>query len=144
MQTLTIEVAQDHIDRLAKARKPVLGLVELIWNSVDADATDVAVRLNRNALAALDSIEVVDNGLGITMADAQAGFGHLGGSWKQHEKQTRRDKRILHGKQGQGRFRAFALCERVEWDSVYLGNGSLKQFKIIGNSTNKREFTITD
>jgi hypothetical protein len=144
MQTLTIEVTQDHIDRLSKARKPILGLAELIWNSVDADATIVTVRLNRNGLGSIDTIDVVDNGLGITMTDAQAGFGHLGGSWKMHEHQTRRDKRILHGKLGQGRFRAFALCERVEWDSVYLGNGSLKQFKIIGTSSNKREFTITD
>jgi hypothetical protein len=26
MQTLTIEVTQDHIDRLSKAKKPVLGI----------------------------------------------------------------------------------------------------------------------
>jgi hypothetical protein len=62
------------------------------------------VRLSRNALGSLDSIEVIDNGLGITMADAQEGFGHLGGSWKQHDHQTKREKRILHGKQGQGAF----------------------------------------
>ena len=61
MQTLTIEVTQDHIDRLSKAKKPVLGIAELIWNSVDADATVVDVRLNRNGLGSLDSIEVIDN-----------------------------------------------------------------------------------
>jgi hypothetical protein len=144
METLTIEVAQDHIDRIANARKPVLGLVELIWNSVDADATEVKVYLNRNTMDSIDTIQVVDNGLGITMADAQAGFGHLGGSWKQFEKQTRHDKRILHGKQGQGRFRAYALCERAEWDTVYLDNGSLKQFKIVGDTFNKRQFTVSD
>ena len=33
MQTLTIEVTQDHIDRLSKAKKPIFGLAELIWNS---------------------------------------------------------------------------------------------------------------
>jgi hypothetical protein len=144
MQTLTIEVTQDHIDRLSKAKKPVLGIAELIWNSVDADATSVDVRLNRNGLGSLDSIEVIDNGLGITMADAQEGFGHLGGSWKQHDHQTKREKRILHGKQGQGRFRAFALCERAEWDTAYLANGALAEYKIIGNSDDKRRFTITD
>lgn len=90
MQTLTIEVTQDHIDRLSKAKKPVLGIAELIWNSVDADATVVDVRLNRNSLGSLDRIEVIDNGLGITMADAQEGFGHLGGSWKQRDHQTKR------------------------------------------------------
>ena len=144
MQTLTIEVTQDHIDRLSKAKKPVLGIAELIWNSVDADATVVDVRLNRNGLGSLDSIEVIDNGLGITMADAQEGFGHLGGSWKQHDHQTKREKRILHGKQGQGRFRAFALCERAEWDTTYLANGALAEYKIIGTSNDKRRFTITD
>lgn len=144
MQTLTIEVTQDHIDRLSKAKKPVLGIAELIWNSVDADATNVDVRLNRNGLGSLDSIEVIDNGLGITMADAQEGFGHLGGSWKQYDHQTKREKRILHGKQGQGRFRAFALCERVEWDTTYLANGALAEYKIIGTSNDKRRFTITD
>ena len=144
MQTVTIEVTQDHIDRLSKARNPVFGLAELIWNSVDADATFVDVRLGRNALGTIDNISVADNGLGITMADAQMGFGHLGGSWKQQEHHTRREKRILHGKQGQGRFRAFALCERVEWDTVCLSAGSLVQFKIIGTTQNKRQFAITD
>jgi hypothetical protein len=144
MQTLTIEVTQDHIDRLSKAKKPVLGIAELIWNSVDADATVVDVRLNRNGLGSLDSIEVIDNGLGITMADAQEGFGHLGGSWKQHDHQTKREKRILHGRQGQGRFRSFALCERAEWETTYLVNGALAEYKIIGTSNDKRRFIITD
>src|SRR5437763_11173568 len=41
METLTIQVTQDHIDRIAKAKKPILGIAELIWNSVDADAKHV-------------------------------------------------------------------------------------------------------
>lgn len=144
MQILNVEVAQDHIDSLSKAKKPIFGIAELIWNSVDADATDVKVRLNRNSLNAIEIITVIDNGLGITMDDAREGFGHLGGSWKKLERQSRRDKRILHGKQGQGRYRAFAVCERAEWESVYLSNGSLREFKIIGTAQNKRQFTITD
>lgn len=144
MQTLTIEVTQDHIDRLSKAKKPVLGVAELIWNSMDADATEIDVRLARNALDSIESIEVIDNGLGISLADAQEGFGHLGGSWKQYQQQTKRDKRILHGKQGQGRFRAFALCDRAEWNSTYLQNGMLTEFKIVGTTSDKRRFTITD
>lgn len=48
METLTIQVMQDHIDRIAKAKKPILGIAELIWNSVDADAKHVTVRLNRS------------------------------------------------------------------------------------------------
>jgi hypothetical protein len=144
MQVLDVEVAQDHIDSLSRAKKPILGLAELVWNSVDADATEVKVTLNRNSLNAIESIDVIDNGLGISMQDAQEGFGHLGGSWKKTARQSRRDKRILHGKQGQGRYRAFALCENVEWESVYLSNGSLQQFTISGTTQNKRRFHISD
>lgn len=144
MHILDVEVTQDHIDSISKAKKPILGLSELIWNSVDADATDVKVQLNRSALNAVDTIHVVDNGLGITLDDAKAGFGQLGGSWKKHERQSRRDKRILHGKQGQGRYRAFALCEKAEWESVYAANGSFKEFTITGTTQNKRRFTISD
>jgi hypothetical protein len=144
MKTLTLEVTEDHLDRLAKAKKPVLGIAELIWNSVDADATDVSVRVNRNVLNSIDTIEVADNGLGISMGEAEQGFGHLGGSWKRQERQTKREKRILHGKQGQGRFRAFAVCENVEWDSTYLVDGKLKEFRIIATSSDKRNPKISD
>jgi len=143
METLTIQVTQDHIDRIAKAKKPILGIAELIWNSVDADAQHVTVRLNRSPLGAIDTIEVIDDGLGMTMADARAGFGNLGGSWKQYEKRTRRDKRILHGKQGQGRFRAFAVCENLSWHSTYAVEGSLREFEVTGTASNKRQFTIS-
>ena len=144
MQTITLEVTQDHIDRLCKAKKPVLGIAELIWNSVDADATEVGVRVNRNTLNSIDTIEVADNGLGISMVEAKSGFGHLGGSWKRQERQTKREKRILHGNRGQGRFRAFALCENVKWDTAYLADGILKEFSITGTSGDKRTFKITE
>ena len=74
----------------------------------------------------------------------KTGFGNLGGSWKQYEKQTRREKRLLHGNQGQGRVRAFAVRENLSWHSVYAANGSLREFKIAGNTSNKRQFTISD
>jgi hypothetical protein len=114
MQTLTIEVTQDHIDRLSKAKKPVLGIAELIWNSVDADATAVDVRLNRNGLGSIDSIEVIDNGLGITMADAQEGFSHLGGSWKQRDHQTKRGQAHPSRQAGPGTLSCFRPDHTIE------------------------------
>lgn len=55
MQVLKVEVALDHIDCLSRAKKPILGLAELIWNSVDADATQVTEPIMmREALSQMD------------------------------------------------------------------------------------------
>ena len=55
MQVLKVEVALDHIDGLSRAKKPILGLAELIWNSVDADATQVTEPIMmREALSQMD------------------------------------------------------------------------------------------
>jgi hypothetical protein len=58
------------------------------------------VRIRRHTLNGIDVIEVQDNGLGIALAGAQNGVGHLGGYWKKYERQSKKDKRILHGKEG--------------------------------------------
>ena len=70
MEAVKVEVQQDFIDRLVNAKKPILGLAELIWNGFDADASNVSVTLVRKELNSIDSIEVVDDGAGMTFADA--------------------------------------------------------------------------
>ena len=144
MDTVTVEVQKDFIDRLAMAKKPILGIAELIWNSLDADATNIAVTLVRKDLQAIDSIEVDDDGTGMPFGEAKQGFGKLGGSWKEHEALTRLEKRLLHGKLGQGRFRAFAVAENVEWHSVYRQSDHLNEFVIRASASDKRTFTFED
>jgi len=90
-------------------RKPILAAAELIWNAVDADANRVDVILHDDALGGLSSIEVADNGHGIPYAEAEDLFSRFGGSWKQGGHRSHEQRRILHGKEGRGRFRAFAL-----------------------------------
>jgi hypothetical protein len=60
---------QEHVDRLSKGEEAGAGHAELIWNSVDADATTVDVRLNRNGLG---SIEVI--GAYQSKADARCNY----------------------------------------------------------------------
>jgi hypothetical protein len=116
MAIVTVQVDLDHLERQIKS--PQAGLAELIWNAVDADATEVAVKVETNDLGAIESITVTDNGTGMTPEEAHKGFGALGGSWKALEKVSRRDHRALHGSEGKGRFGAFALGERVRWTTV--------------------------
>jgi hypothetical protein len=113
---VTVQVDLDHLERQIKS--PLSGLAELIWNGVDADATDVAVTVETSDLGGIESVTVKDDGSGMTPDAAAKGFGALGGSWKATDKVSRRDRRVLHGSEGKGRFGAFALGDRVPWTTV--------------------------
>ena len=141
---LRVEVAADHLERFASARKPIVGVAELMWNSLDADARSVRVLLARSSLGAIESIEVIDDGTGIAPEEAEAGFGKLGGSWKRGASKTRKERRMLHGEKGQGRYRAFAVGESVEWTTVYRADGEYKTYSMKCGPGDKRNTTITE
>lgn len=113
-----LEPQADFVERSIRTT-PIKALAELIWNSLDADATEVEVVFEHSPLGALDAIEVRDNGLGMTQEQALTGFKALGGSWKDIEKESRKHKRKLHGRQGRGRLLAFSLRgTEVRWRTV--------------------------
>jgi Histidine kinase-, DNA gyrase B-, and HSP90-like ATPase len=105
-KTFEIQVQDDHLQRISQVHKPIFAIVELIWNAVDADADRIDVLLHDDQLGGLKSIEVADNGHGIPYSEAEDLFSRLGGSWKQGGHHSREKRRILHGKEGRGRFRA--------------------------------------
>lgn len=89
-----VSVRDDFLARQTKA-KPVPALAELIWNSLDGDATEVSVEFAHADLAGgMSKIVVYDNGDGFSRVDARALFGNLGGSWKRLIRQTKRNRRI--------------------------------------------------
>src|SRR5262245_36444860 len=116
MQTVKVEAQPDYLVRLANSSSAMAAIAELIWNALDADARDVDVSVRRNDLGGVDRIEVSDNGRGFDSMTAAEVFQRLGGSRKAHRRATE-DGRLLHGKQGRGRFRAFALGGKVTWTS---------------------------
>ncbi|MCX6178765.1 MAG: ATP-binding protein [Chlorobiales bacterium] len=129
MKKISIEAKKDFLESLAQA-SPIKAVSELIWNGLDAGAEYVTVLLGRNQLDGLETIQVQDSGSGINHTDIQTLFGNLGESWKKNK--GRFKGRALHGKKGQGRFKAFSLGTRVEWNTVYEVNNRRMRFKIIG------------
>ncbi len=115
---MEIEVQLDphHLETLTRAT-PLTGITELIWNALDADATDVQVVLVENELGGVVEIRVEDNGHGMTQDQAVDGFKNLGGSWKRLAAQSPAG-RALHGREGRGRFRAAGLGPRIRWHTV--------------------------
>jgi hypothetical protein len=104
---ISVQVQSDHLERISKVRKPIIAVAELIWNGLDADATEVRVEFDHNALGALERIRVIDNGSGLRRNEAEPAFANLGGSRKRTQNRSKDKRRLLHGKAGKGRFRAF-------------------------------------
>lgn len=114
----SINIKADFMQKQARST-PTQALAELIWNALDADATEVRVELARDAFEKVDKIRIVDNGTGISYNQTPDVFTNLGGSWKRNQNHTLKLKRKLHGKEGQARFKVFALGSVADWDVVY-------------------------
>lgn len=135
-----VEVQEDLIERLSKAH-PVQALAELIWNGLDADATRVDVRLGYGALG-LTRISIADNGHGIPRSEAKVLFTRLGGSWKRPGGKTQGNGRFLHGHEGRGRFKAFALGRVADWNVTYANGEGLRAYTVSIIESNLREVRI--
>lgn len=123
-----VQVEPDHLNKLAGA-KPAQAVSELVWNALDADATRVDVVIEQDDVA-MRAVLVIDNGHGFSPAEAEVFFGRVGGSWKRHGAKSKGDGRMLHGKEGKGRFKALALGRVADWIVRYREAGKLLQFTV--------------
>jgi hypothetical protein len=143
MTEYAVEVQPDFLERQAKA-KPIAAVAELIWNGLDADATAITVDLEDDHVGGLRRIIVTDNGHGIPSGDAPTHFRNLGGSWKKHGARTKLRQRQLHGQEGRGRFKAFALGSAADWKTTYERDGKRFRYEITILAHDIRRVSIGD
>lgn len=124
---LDVELDPKHLEKLSDAT-PLAGITELIWNAFDADATNVRVVLAENDLGGITEIRVEDDGHGMSLDEAVSGFKRLGGSWKGAAAAASPGNRPLHGKSGEGRFRAAGLGSRITWRTVSVDPADAAKF----------------
>lgn len=141
-KSYSIEVSGDFVHKQTHA-KPLLALAELIWNGVDADATNVLV-VESSTDGLTKSIVVSDNGSGFSHADAPKLFANLGGSWKHLAGLSVGRKRFLHGSEGKGRLKALALGRTVDWHVKYRDESVINEFTVSMVNSNTRQVTISD
>ena len=128
-KTITVGIAEDAIEKISKA--PADRVVEeLIWNSIDAEATKIEIKLGWNMMGGIDEVRVSDNGHGIDYAQAELIFQQIGGSPKRLARRSPTLDRPYHGKEGEGRYKAFALGRKVEWHSRTATNGQVQAFTV--------------
>ena len=138
---LEIKVQQDHIESLTRSNG-INAIAELIWNSLDADATEIRVNYSRNVIGKYKYVVIEDNGNGLSYQLAEDVFQKLGGSDKKINQKSP-SGRSYHGKEGKGRYKALALGDLVHFDSYFnvsetvsnhftitISRGSLKNPKI--------------
>jgi hypothetical protein len=141
MKDLVLQTSDDLVLRMAHEVDPIRALIELIWNSIDAEADVVRVLLTRSEADAIEEVIVEDDGHGIASDDIKSTFGQIGGSWKLLSTKTKNDRRVLHGKRGEGRLRAFALGSEVSWTSESVNTlGVRETVSIKGSRANGRIF----
>jgi len=112
-EIIKVEMADDHLRRTSQC-SPSDAITELIWNGLDAGATKIQVGIEQNDLGGVEKVTIKDNGCGISEETVGLSFGTLGKSTKPQEKVSPRNK-PLHGKVGEGRFKAYQLGSKIEW-----------------------------
>ena len=116
-------------------------LTQIIHNSLDADASLIKISVKYNNLGAIELVRVEDNGLGIRQPnknDIMDTFLRRGFSEKKVG-QRNKFNRNMHGKNGDGRFKSYALGAVVEWVSKTKDSSC----KIIGNYNDPQRFQYT-
>ncbi len=144
VEHVSISIQDDFLARQTRAQ-PIAALAELIWNSLDGEASSVDVEFERADLAGgLSKIVVYDNGEGFPRSEAAKLFGNLGGSWKRLTRRTRTKSRMVHGQEGRGRYKAFALGRSIVWKVCYLEAGKPKAFEISLLESDLKDVAITE
>lgn len=142
MKTITVVAKKDYLERLATVA-PIKALSELIWNGLDAGSDLVEVEVEQNKMLGLERIRVRDYGTGIPHDMVEIYFGDLGNSWKSAAKRFK--GRSLHGSRGEGRFKAFALGNYIEWNTVYKNGGKESlRYQIIGRAESREKPTFSE
>ena len=113
MNKARLRFSTEIVRRLGEELNPSLdkGVLELVKNAYDADATECRVEL-QNADRAGGVVVVKDNGDGMTVEDITNGWLVLGRSTKTQRQRTRRG-RIPAGSKGLGRLAALRMGKRA-------------------------------
>ncbi|MDG4827359.1 ATP-binding protein [Asanoa sp. WMMD1127] len=144
MRRVHLEAAEDHVQRLAREGDPLGAVKELVWNALDADANLVEVVLHRSPLGAVERVTVRDDGTGMAPEALAAAFDRIGGSWKKWTAGTLLKQRTLHGSNGQGRLRAYALGDHIRWTTVADGVGGRSRTEVYAHAGARNDFLIGD
>ncbi|NPA72682.1 MAG: DNA mismatch repair protein [Gammaproteobacteria bacterium] len=139
-----VQITNDYMNKIKRAQ-PDKAICEMIWNALDADSKIVTVTFPSSGLLPGDKkIVITDNGTGINWGKKELLFGNLGASWKKNTHTTLLGRK-LHGSEGHGRFKGYALGRVMNWTSTYKDKSDdTFSFKISGKADNPTDFEFDE
>lgn len=142
-KTIKVAVNNEYIKKLTSSKSAYEPLMELIWNSLDADASEIQITVNKNEpLKSVESIEILDNGHSMSAQDIDAYFGNFGDNHKERLKQSP-SGRFFHGKKGYGRYKALSICSKAIWE-FYQHNQPSFRLQLIKNDPGNVDIDIDE
>lgn len=123
--SLRFEVDARHIGQLGRqlVADRVTALSELIKNAYDADATEVEVVFGQDAGKPGGTLEIRDNGHGMTLSDVSEKWMRISTDYKESNSVSPHYQRNRAGRKGIGRFAVESLGERLVMRSSVEGSG---------------------
>ena len=122
-----IVLGSNGIKKVLKDFSPAESVAEYIWNGYDADASEVKVLAEYNAMEKISQISISDNGCGIDFKTLDKKFKPFYESGKMIYNSEKDVHSLMHGKNGIGRLTFFTFAQSAKWTTVYKeGNKTLR------------------
>ncbi|MCW3091413.1 MAG: hypothetical protein JWP81_2482 [Ferruginibacter sp.] len=132
-----VSVTNKGVESSGLAKDYKEAIAEYLWNGFDANASNVTIEFQTNAIDTLDSLAIVDNGDGINFENLNNTFGNFLDSVKSNSFQR---SSYAHGNKGKGRFSFAAFAGKAVWKTVYKDSASNKLLEYdIAITKNKKE-----
>lgn len=118
----TTQISDEGIKKHFKNIEIWQPIFELVWNGLDAKASNIQVAIDINSLGHTDRITVVDNGEGIDPTALEATFGRF---YESHKKEDA----ASHGAHGRGRLAFHCICDHASWHTKTANHNALIQVR---------------
>ena len=136
----TVALNNTSFDRAGITKDCQEAICEYIWNSFEAEATEVEVSFTGSPLEEAISLQVKDNGQGIIFENLNETFAAFLFSIKNSASIRIKSQ----ANKGKGRFSYLCFSHSADWSTVYKQGESLKKYSISTNSVSISDFTTSD
>jgi hypothetical protein len=125
-----IEISSLAIKKTLNRFSPEDAVCQYIWNGFDAGATVIHIKyeIDNNALDALSTFYIKDNGSGINYNELEKKFKPFYESEK--TKKGKYQDPTLRGKDGYGRLTFFKFCNFAKWETIFSTESGNLSYKI--------------